>query len=223
MLHDQRVAEFREHGPFFPSTHPIPSPSSSFSSLHRNLQGDDDDDSGPGTGRGRQAPRVVPSGPARDPRPPSAHLPVVCARCHALRHYGRVHASEAEASMPSFDFAAAVASKMRGEYAYRATVLVLVDVTDFDGSFPRSAVSLLSPSSSSAGGAPGPKVVLAATKVDLLPPASHSSRLVSRGLENSVSAERRVASAGSAPKWAELRASPGWPAARLALLGGSDA
>ena len=85
-------------------------------------------------------------GPAGDPRASPAQLLTVCARCHSLRHYGRVKHEDAEALMPAFDFAAAVAQRMKGEYAFRATVLVLVDLADFDGSFPRSAATLISPS-----------------------------------------------------------------------------
>ncbi|WOK99865.1 hypothetical protein Cni_G08577 [Canna indica] len=111
-----------------------------------------------------------PAGPEQPPKP------VVCARCHSLRHYGRVKNPSAENLLPDFDFDRMVAPKMVSPAGPRSIVLMVVDAIDFDGSLPRKVARLVSSSidkNSTAWkeGKPGnvPRVVLVVTKIDLLP------------------------------------------------------
>ncbi|OAY77220.1 Uncharacterized protein YqeH, partial [Ananas comosus] len=67
---------------------------------------------------------------------------VVCARCHSLRHYGRVKEQGAENLLPDFDFDRAVAPRMTSPSGPRSVVLAVVDAADFDGSFPRRLARL---------------------------------------------------------------------------------
>ncbi|XP_078432052.1 P-loop containing nucleoside triphosphate hydrolases superfamily protein [Wolffia australiana] len=102
--------------------------------------------------------------------------PLVCARCHSLRHYGRVKNNKAENLLPDFDFDRMVGPKIVSSGGSRSVVLMVVDAADFDGSFPRRIAKLLSASieeNSSAWkeGKPGnvPRVLIVVTKIDLLP------------------------------------------------------
>lgn len=102
--------------------------------------------------------------------------PLVCARCHSLRHYGRVKVPSAENLLPDFDFDRMIAPRMTSPSGPRSIVLFVVDATDFDGSFPRKVARLLSASidrNSSAWKenrpANVPRIILIVTKVDLLP------------------------------------------------------
>lgn len=113
--------------------------------------------------------------PASFPAPP-AHLaarPLLCARCHALQHYGRVPSAAAEALLPSLDFEKVVGAPLRraAQRSRPPLVLLVVDLVDFDGSFPAAAAALLSSLGDSA------QVVLAATKADLLPRSASPARL----------------------------------------------
>ncbi|CAN4080880.1 unnamed protein product [Withania somnifera] len=100
----------------------------------------------------------------------------VCARCHSLRNYGQVKNEMAENLIPDFDFDQLITSRlMKPTGKADATVVVMVvDCVDFDGSFPkRAAKSLFKALEQSKDGFKQskklPKLVLVATKVDLLP------------------------------------------------------
>ncbi|CAL5433823.1 unnamed protein product [Camellia sinensis] len=110
--------------------------------------------------------------------------PVVCARCHSLRHYGKVKDSMVENLLPDFDFDHTVGRKLNSVTRARSVVLMVVDVSDFDGSFPRKVASLVSATidENYRGWKEGksgnvPRVVLVATKIDLLPASLSSTRL----------------------------------------------
>ncbi|CAL9187326.1 unnamed protein product [Musa hybrid cultivar] len=118
--------------------------------------------------------------PAEDPEPPvpseQSGRPLVCARCHSLRHYGRVKNPSAENLLPDFDFDRMVGPKMVSPSGPRTVVLMVVDAADFDGSVPRKVARLVSSSIDKYSrawkeGKPGnvPRVVLVVTKIDLLP------------------------------------------------------
>ncbi|PKU83285.1 NO-associated protein 1, chloroplastic/mitochondrial [Dendrobium catenatum] len=102
--------------------------------------------------------------------------PLVCARCHSLRHYGRVKDSSAENLLPDFDFDCMIAPKIASPSGPRSVVLFVVDSTDFDGSFPRKVSRLLSTSIDhnalawkESKSANIPRIILVVTKLDLLP------------------------------------------------------
>ncbi|CAL5193400.1 unnamed protein product [Lathyrus oleraceus] len=123
----------------------------------------------------------------------------VCARCHSLRNYGRVKNDTAENLIPDFDFDRLISTRlMNPSGSGSATVVVMVvDCVDFDGSFPRTAVKSLFKAlegmkENSKKGKKLPKLVLVATKVDLLPSQVSPTRL-DRWV-------RHRASAGGAPK-----------------------
>lgn len=125
--------------------------------------------------------------------------PVVCARCHSLRHYGRVKNAAAENLLPDFDFDLMVGPKLVSAAGSRTVILMVVDAVDFDGSFPRKVAKLVSSSieenaSAWKEGKPGnvPRVLLVVTKIDLLP-----ASLSPTGLEYWV---RQRAHAGGANK-----------------------
>lgn len=123
----------------------------------------------------------------------------VCARCHSLRNYGQVKNQTAENLIPDFDFDRLIATRLvKPTGTGDATVVVMVvDCVDFDGSFPkRAAKSLFKVLEGSRIGAKVskklPKLVLVATKVDLLPSQISPTRL-DRWVRNR-------AKAGGAPK-----------------------
>lgn len=102
--------------------------------------------------------------------------PVVCARCHSLRHYGKVKNAEAENLLPDFDFDRMVGSKIVSLLGARSVVLLVVDAGDFDGSFPRKVARMVSDCIDEnftkwKKGETGnvPRMVLVVTKIDLLP------------------------------------------------------
>ncbi|XP_073043136.1 GTP-binding protein BRASSINAZOLE INSENSITIVE PALE GREEN 2, chloroplastic [Primulina eburnea] len=108
----------------------------------------------------------------------------VCARCHSLRNYGQVKNQVAENLIPDFDFDQLISKRlMKPSGNADATVLVMVvDCVDFDGSFPKRAARSLFKAFE--GGKDGfnlrnklPKLVLVATKVDLLPSQISPTRL----------------------------------------------
>ncbi|KAI4381266.1 hypothetical protein MLD38_007356 [Melastoma candidum] len=101
---------------------------------------------------------------------------VVCARCHSLRHYGRVKDPRVENLLPEFDFHHTVGRKLSSVSGTRSVVLMVVDAVDFDGSFPKKVARLVSTvieenSATWKEGKSGnvPRVVLVVTKIDLLP------------------------------------------------------
>ncbi|XP_073222782.1 GTP-binding protein BRASSINAZOLE INSENSITIVE PALE GREEN 2, chloroplastic [Cicer arietinum] len=123
----------------------------------------------------------------------------VCARCHSLRNYGQVKNQNAENLIPDFDFDRLISTRlMNPAGSGSATVVVMVvDCVDFDGFFPRTAVKSLFKAlegiqENSKKGKKLPKLVLVATKVDLLPSQVSPTRL-DRWV-------RHRASAGGAPK-----------------------
>ncbi|KAI4306720.1 hypothetical protein L6164_029974 [Bauhinia variegata] len=112
--------------------------------------------------------------------------PVVCARCHSLRHYGKVKDPSLENLLPDFDFDHTVGRKLALTTGTRSVVLMVVDAVDFDGSFPRKVAKLVSKTIEDNAtawkqGKSGnvPRVVLVVTKIDLLP-----SSLSPTGLEH---------------------------------------
>ncbi|KAL4354439.1 hypothetical protein GQ457_06G029460 [Hibiscus cannabinus] len=109
--------------------------------------------------------------------------PVVCARCHSLRHYGKVKDPTMENLLPEFDFDHTVGRRLGSVSGARSVVLMVVDASDFDGSFPRKVARLVSDVtednySAWKQGKSGnvPRVVLVVTKIDLLPSSLSPTR-----------------------------------------------
>lgn len=108
----------------------------------------------------------------------------VCARCHSLRNYGQVKNEKVENLIPDFDFNRLITTRlMKPTGTADSTVVVMVvDCSDFDGSFPKRAASSLfqaleKTQKDSKLGKRLPKLVLVATKVDLLPSQISPTRL----------------------------------------------
>lgn len=113
-----------------------------------------------------------------------AEKPLVCARCHNLRHYGKVKDPSVENLLPDFDFNHTVGRRLMSISGARTVVLMVVDASDFDGSFPRKVAKLVSKtidenSRSWKEGRSGnvPRIVLVVTKIDLLPSSLSPTRL----------------------------------------------
>lgn len=109
--------------------------------------------------------------------------PVVCARCHSLRHYGKVKDPTIENLLPDFDFDHTIGRKLVFTTGTRSVVLMVVDASDFDGSFPKKVANLVSAtidehSTAWKQGKSGnvPRVVLVVTKIDLLPSSVSPTR-----------------------------------------------
>lgn len=109
---------------------------------------------------------------------------LVCARCHSLRNYGQVKNEMAENLIPDFDFDRLIMMRlMKPSGKSDATVVVMVvDCSDFDGSFPKRAAKslfkVLDGSRISVFSSRNLlKLVLVATKVDLLPSQISPTRL----------------------------------------------
>lgn len=109
---------------------------------------------------------------------------VVCARCHELRNYGKVKDPTKESLLPDFDFERTVGARLARTHAARTVVVMVVDSSDFDGSFPRRAAALLSElvekqgeswKDKKAGNVP--RLVFVANKIDLLPKQISPTRL----------------------------------------------
>ncbi|PKA48968.1 NO-associated protein 1, chloroplastic/mitochondrial [Apostasia shenzhenica] len=105
----------------------------------------------------------------------------VCARCHSLRNYGQIKNQKAENLIPDFDFNRFISTRLMKPSNNAPVVLMVVDCVDFDGSFPkRAAMSLfkaLEASQNSLKITKLPRLVLVATKVDLLPQQISPARL----------------------------------------------
>ncbi|KAJ3683351.1 hypothetical protein LUZ60_013578 [Juncus effusus] len=109
----------------------------------------------------------------------SSHSPtktLVCARCHSLRHYGRVKNPSAENLLPNFDFQTTVGPRLASASGAPSVVLLIADASDFDGSFPKGVSRLISASIDSntdtwKHNLPSnlPRPVLVVSKADLLP------------------------------------------------------
>ena len=100
---------------------------------------------------------------------------VTCARCYSLRHYGVVKNEAAEILMPSFDFKRVIGSRLDRLGPSGAVVLLVIDVMDFDASFPADAVDALHPYVLNET----IDVLLVANKVDLLPTQCTRTRVTS--------------------------------------------
>ncbi|KAI3744894.1 hypothetical protein L1987_57990 [Smallanthus sonchifolius] len=70
--------------------------------------------------------------------------PVVCARCHGLRKYGKVKDQTVENLLPDFDLDHTVGRMLNSVTGTRVVVVMVVDAVDFDGSFPRKVAELVS-------------------------------------------------------------------------------
>ncbi|KAB2631199.1 hypothetical protein D8674_008718 [Pyrus ussuriensis x Pyrus communis] len=107
----------------------------------------------------------------------------VCARCHSLRNYGQVKNQAAENLMPDFDFDRLIATRLiKPAASANPVVVMVVDCVDFDGSFPKRAAKSLFAALKGTENDPKlrkrlPKLVLVATKVDLLPSQVSPARL----------------------------------------------
>ena len=103
----------------------------------------------------------------------------VCARCHSLRNYGQVKNEKAENLIPDFDFDRLISSRLMKPATSAPVVVVVVDCVDFDASFPkRAAKSLFEAMESNKNKISRlPKLILVATKVDLLPSQISPARL----------------------------------------------
>ncbi|XP_076906026.1 GTP-binding protein BRASSINAZOLE INSENSITIVE PALE GREEN 2, chloroplastic-like [Bidens hawaiensis] len=107
----------------------------------------------------------------------------VCARCHSLRNYGQVKNQTAENLIPDFDFDKLITTRLMKPTgnADSTVVVMVVDCVDFDGSFPKRAAKSLFEALEGRDGLPRtkklPKLVLVATKVDLLPSQVSPTRL----------------------------------------------
>jgi ribosome biogenesis GTPase A len=100
---------------------------------------------------------------------------VTCARCYSLRHYGVVKNEAAEILMPSFDFKRVIGARLDRLGPSGAVVLLVIDVMDFDASFPADAVDALHPYVLNET----IDVLLVANKVDLLPTQCTRTRVTS--------------------------------------------
>ncbi|XP_077211795.1 P-loop containing nucleoside triphosphate hydrolases superfamily protein [Tasmannia lanceolata] len=122
--------------------------------------------------------------PNPNPNPNFTKKPIVCTRCHSLRHYGKVKDPTVENLLPDFDFDHTIGRKLVTASGTRSVVLMVVDAADFDGSFPKKVAKLVSNtidenSAAWKEGKPGnvPRVVLVVTKIDLLPQSISPTRL----------------------------------------------
>ncbi|CAN0873673.1 GTP-binding protein BRASSINAZOLE INSENSITIVE PALE GREEN 2, chloroplastic [Linum grandiflorum] len=109
--------------------------------------------------------------------------PVVCARCHSLRHYGKVKDPSLENLLPEFDFYHTVGKRLVSSTGARTVVLLVVDASDFDGSFPKRLAKLVTEAidenyTNWKEGKSGnvPRIVLVVTKIDLLPTSLSPTR-----------------------------------------------
>ncbi|KAL1191894.1 GTP-binding protein BRASSINAZOLE INSENSITIVE PALE GREEN 2 [Cardamine amara subsp. amara] len=109
--------------------------------------------------------------------------PLVCARCHSLRHYGKVKDPTVENLLPDFDFDHTVGRRLGSASGARTVVLMVVDASDVDGSFPKRVAKLVSRTIDENDrawkeGKSGnvPRVVVVVTKIDLLPSSLSPTR-----------------------------------------------
>ncbi|MCL7023463.1 hypothetical protein MKW94_013118 [Papaver nudicaule] len=107
---------------------------------------------------------------------------VVCARCHSLRNYGQVKNQKAENLIPDFDFDRLISTRLMKPTGNSdaSVVVMVVDCVDFDGSFPKRASKSLFKALEGTkrdSKLKLPKLVLVATKVDLLPSQISPTRL----------------------------------------------
>ncbi|KAL9140677.1 hypothetical protein ABFS82_14G053000 [Erythranthe guttata] len=124
--------------------------------------------------------------------------PIVCSRCHSLRYYGKVKDPKVENLLPDFDFDHTVGRRLTSIGGARTVVLLVVDASDFDGSFPRKVANMVTKTIdenelSWKEGKSGniPRILLVVTKIDLLPSSISPTRL-----EHWVRVRARVGGAG---------------------------
>ncbi|CAL0329326.1 unnamed protein product [Lupinus luteus] len=138
--------------------------------------------------------------------------PVVCARCHSLRHYGKVKDPTVENLLPDFDFDHTIGRKLASTSGTRSVVLLVVDAADFDGSFPRKVANLVSKTieDNSAAWKQGksgnvPRVVLVVTKIDLIPsslsPTTFEHWIRQRAREDGINKITRLHMVSSLRDW----------------------
>ena len=100
----------------------------------------------------------------------------VAPMCH--RH---IVSAQGEAALHDFDLTKKVGKKIKLQKYRRAVVLCVVDMADFDGSLPREALQELLPDLEEgqyeSPATLGYRLVIAASKVDLLPPQASPARL----------------------------------------------
>ncbi|GFQ07766.1 uncharacterized protein yqeh [Phtheirospermum japonicum] len=103
----------------------------------------------------------------------------VCARCHSLRNYGQVKNQSVENLIPDFDFDRLISTRLMKPtgHADATVVVMVVDCVDFDGSFPKRASKSLFRALVESKSKKLPKLVLVATKADLLPSQISPARL----------------------------------------------
>ncbi|CAK9169062.1 unnamed protein product [Ilex paraguariensis] len=119
-----------------------------------------------------------------NPNPRLSEKLIVCARCYSLRHHGKVKDPTVENLLPAFDFDYTVGRRLNSITRARTVVLMVVDASDFDGSFPRVVARLVSKTidDNLRGWKEGksgnvPRIVLVVTKIDLLPSSLSPTRL----------------------------------------------
>jgi hypothetical protein len=138
--------------------------------------------------------------------------PVVCARCHSLRHYGKVKDPTVENLLPEFDFYHTVGRRLVSSSGARTVVLLVVDAVDFDGSFPKKVAKLVSDSieenfTAWKEGKSGnvARIVLVVTKIDLLPcslsPLGFEQWVRRRAREGGASVIKKVHLVSSVRNW----------------------
>ncbi|CAN1215733.1 GTP-binding protein BRASSINAZOLE INSENSITIVE PALE GREEN 2, chloroplastic [Linum perenne] len=110
-------------------------------------------------------------------------MPVVCSRCHSLRHYGKVKDPCVENLLPEFDFYHTLGKRLISSTGARTVILLVVDAADFDGSFPTRLAKLVTEAieenyTNWKEGKSGnvPRIVLVVTKIDLLPTSLSPTR-----------------------------------------------
>ncbi|CAA7025066.1 unnamed protein product [Microthlaspi erraticum] len=105
--------------------------------------------------------------------------PLVCARCHSLRRYGKVKDPTVDNLLPDFDFDHTVGRRLGSASGARTVVLMVVDASDFDGSFPKLVSRTIDENDRAwKEGKSGnvPRVVVVVTKMDLLPSSLSPTR-----------------------------------------------
>lgn len=114
----------------------------------------------------------------------ASQKPIVCSRCHSLRYYAKVKDLSVENLLPDFDFYHTVGRRLMSIGGARTVVLLVVDASDFDGSFPRKVANMVSKTideneRSWKEGKSGniPRILLVVTKIDLLPSSISPTRL----------------------------------------------
>jgi len=96
-------------------------------------------------------------------------------------HHRHVVNQEGETVLPTFDLNKKVGRKIKLQKYRRAVVVCVVDMADFDGSLPREALAELLPGLDEgqydSPASQGYRLIIAASKVDLLPSQATQARL----------------------------------------------